>query len=123
VIGPLEVLIVIAILLVIFGARYLPQLGRSAGKGVRVGTEKGKELAAVAQEKTKDVDTKAIARQAGDHVREARDLRDVVKGTTSPTEQPTQAQTPQTAPAPAQQPVPSDSSDSESGGDSGATGG
>ena len=79
-IGPLEIAIIVLILLVIFGAKYLPQLGRSAGKGVRIGSEKGKELAAVAQEKAKDVDTKAIARQAGDHVREARELRDVVKG-------------------------------------------
>ena len=49
-IGPLEILIILAIVLVIFGARFLPQLGRSAGKGVRIGTEKGKELASVAQE-------------------------------------------------------------------------
>jgi sec-independent protein translocase protein TatA len=84
VIGPLEIGIILLIVLVIFGAKFLPQLGRSAGKGVRIGTEKGKELAAVAQEKAKDVDTKALARQAGDHVREARELRDVVKGESKP---------------------------------------
>ena len=103
-IGPLELAIIAVILLIIFGARYLPQLGRSAGKGVRIGTEKGKELAAVAQEKAKDVDTKAIARQAGDHVREARELRDVVKGTTTTeTAEPTPVQkaVPPTEPAPA----------------------
>ena len=111
VIGPLEIAIIALILLVIFGAKYLPQLGRSAGKGVRIGSEKGKELAAVAQEKAKDVDTKAIARQAGDHVREARELRDVVKGTgdavkgTSQTSDPAQQPAPQQA-VPAAEPAP-----------------
>ena len=108
VIGPLELAIIAVILLVIFGARFLPQLGRSAGKGVRIGTEKGKELASVAQEKAKDVDTKAIARQAGDHVREARDLRDAVKGTgdafkgTSQTTEPAQQPAAQQAVPPAE---------------------
>ena len=101
-IGPLEIVIILAILLIIFGAKYLPQLGRSAGKGVRVGSEKGKELAAVAQEKAKDVDTKAMARQAGDHVREAREFRDVLKGESKPAqtvEQPQPPQQPAAAPA------------------------
>lgn len=83
-IGPLEIVIILAILLVIFGVKYLPQLGRGAGTGVRIGTEKGKELAATVSEKTKDIDTKDIARQAGEHVREARDLRDTIKGETKP---------------------------------------
>ncbi len=98
-IGPLEVLILLAILLVIFGAKYLPQLGRSAGKGVKVGSEKGKELAAVAQEKAKDVDTKAIARQAGDHMREAREFRDVLKGDSKTAQPADQPQQPVAAPA------------------------
>lgn len=34
-IGPLELLIVLGILLVIFGARKLPQLGRDLGSGMR----------------------------------------------------------------------------------------
>jgi sec-independent protein translocase protein TatA len=34
-IGPLEILIVVAILLIIFGPRKLPQLGRSAGQSLR----------------------------------------------------------------------------------------
>ena len=34
-IGPLELLIVLGILLVIFGARRLPQIGRDLGSGMR----------------------------------------------------------------------------------------
>jgi sec-independent protein translocase protein TatA len=34
-IGPLELLIVLGIILVIFGARRLPQLGRDLGSGMR----------------------------------------------------------------------------------------
>jgi sec-independent protein translocase protein TatA len=105
VIGPLELAIIAVILLVIFGARYLPQLGRSAGKGVRIGSEKGKELAAVAQERAKDVDTKAIARQAGDHVREARELRDVVKGESPAKTKEKTAEAPPPTPSEAEKPA------------------
>lgn len=82
-IGPLEILIVVAILLVIFGARFLPKLGREAGKGARIGKQKGKELAATVSEKANEIDTREVARTAGEHVREARDLRDTLKGETS----------------------------------------
>ena len=34
-IGPMEIAIVLILLLVIFGPRKLPELGRSAGKGLR----------------------------------------------------------------------------------------
>jgi sec-independent protein translocase protein TatA len=34
-IGPLEIALVLGIALIIFGPKRLPQLGRSAGKGIR----------------------------------------------------------------------------------------
>ncbi len=79
-IGPLEIAIIVLILLVVFGASFLPKLARSAGKGVRIGKTKGEEIASVASEKAQTIDTKAIARTAGEHVRDAREVRDLVKG-------------------------------------------
>lgn len=79
-IGPLEIVIIIAILLVIFGAKFLPALGRNAGKGVRIGREKGSEIATKVTEKAEGYDPKQIARTAGEHVRDARDLRDEFRG-------------------------------------------
>ena len=49
--GPLEILIVLLIVGVVFAGyfrKHLPQLGRSAGRSARVGGEKAKELAAQA---------------------------------------------------------------------------
>jgi sec-independent protein translocase protein TatA len=34
-IGPMEILIVLVIALVVFGPKRLPELGKSAGKGIR----------------------------------------------------------------------------------------
>jgi sec-independent protein translocase protein TatA len=79
-IGPLEIVIIIAILLVIFGAKFLPALGRNAGKGVRIGREKGSEIATKVTDKAEGYDPKQIARTAGEHVRDARDLRDEFRG-------------------------------------------
>jgi sec-independent protein translocase protein TatA len=86
-IGPLEIVIIIAILLVIFGAKFLPALGRNAGKGVRIGREKGSEIATKVTEKAEGYDPKQIARTAGEHVRDARDLRDEFTGK-APAEEP-----------------------------------
>jgi TatA/E family protein of Tat protein translocase len=95
-IGPFEVLILVVIVLVIFGGyKRLPALGRSAGKGARVGGEKAKELAGVARQKTEGIDGKSIANQAGKGLREAKELKQVITepladkkpdGSTSPTE-------------------------------------
>jgi sec-independent protein translocase protein TatA len=79
-IGPLEIAIIVAILLVIFGAKFLPALGRNAGKAVRIGKEKGEEVATKVTEKAEGYDPKQIARTAGEHVRDARDLRDEFRG-------------------------------------------
>ncbi len=78
-IGPLEIVILLLIVLVIFGGyKRLPALGRSAGKGARVGGEKAKELAGVAREKTEGIDGKSIASTAGKGVREAKELKQVI---------------------------------------------
>lgn len=80
-IGPLEVLILVLILLIVFGAyKRLPQLGRSAGTGARKGGEKAKELAAQAHRRAEEVDTAKISKSVGDGIREAREVRDAVRG-------------------------------------------
>ena len=79
-IGPLEILIVVLIVALLIGYKRLPALGRSAGQALRSGGEKSKELAATAGKKAESVDTDKIIRSAGDGLREARELRDSVKG-------------------------------------------
>jgi len=79
VIGLPEIIILVVIALIVFGAyKRLPALGRSAGKGVRVGGEKAKELAGVARQKADGIDAKSIANQAGRGVREAKELKQVI---------------------------------------------
>ncbi len=83
-IGVLEVLIVLLIILVLFGGyKRLPALGRSAGSGVRKGGEKAKQIAGQVQEKAEGVDGKKIGESVGKGLREARDVRDSVKGIAS----------------------------------------
>ncbi len=79
-IGPLEIAIVVILALIFFGYKRIPELGRSAGKAVRKGTDKGKEFATSASKKAESVDTKQIARQAGEGWRDVRDLREAVTG-------------------------------------------
>ncbi len=82
VIGPLEILILVLILLILFGGyKRLPQFGRSAGTGARKGGEKAKQLAGQVREKAEGVDTSKIGESVGKGFREARDVRDAVKGT------------------------------------------
>lgn len=80
-IGPLELLIVALVIFLLFGGyKMLPKLGRSAGRGVREGGVKAKELAATVSSKAEQIDTDKIARSAGDGIREARELREAVTG-------------------------------------------
>ena len=80
-IGVLEILIIVLIVLVLFGGyKRLPGLGRSAGTGVRKGGEKAKQIAGQVQEKAGSVDTKKVGESVGKGLREARDVRDTVKG-------------------------------------------
>ena len=62
-IGLPEILIVLLLLLLFFGYKKLPQLGRSAGEGVKTGIGKAKELGAAVGEKAEGkVDPKDIGR-------------------------------------------------------------
>lgn len=51
--GPAEILVVLAILVLIFGARRLPELGRSLGEGIRNFRGSIKELSDDAEDSEK----------------------------------------------------------------------
>jgi sec-independent protein translocase protein TatA len=72
-IGPLEIIIVLVIVLVIFGPKRLPDLGRSMGRGMRefkdsvTGKDKDDEPAELDAGNSTKVDAKAEqAKPAGD---------------------------------------------------------
>ena len=80
-IGVLEILILVVIVLILFGGyKRLPALGRSAGTGARKGGEKAKQLAGQARSKAEGVDTAKVGESVGKGLREAREVRDSVKG-------------------------------------------
>jgi sec-independent protein translocase protein TatA len=84
-IGLPEILIVLVIVLLFFGYKKLPQLGRSAGEGVKTGIGKAKELSTTVGDKVDGkVDPQNIGRQAGKGLREAREFRDALTGKESP---------------------------------------
>ena len=75
--GLLEIAIVVVILLVFFGYRKLPALGRSAGEGV-------KQIKGSAQDAVGDkLDPATLGKSAGKGVRELRELKDAVTGATA----------------------------------------
>lgn len=84
-IGLPEILIVALIVFLLFGGyKRLPQIGRSAGKGLRIGGEKAKEIADSAEERVGDkFDAEGIGRSAGKGARELREVRDALKGTSA----------------------------------------
>jgi TatA/E family protein of Tat protein translocase len=80
-IGVFEILIILLIVLILFGGyKRLPGLGRSAGTGARKGGEKAKELAGQIRTKAEGVDTAKIGESVGRGLRDAREVRDSVKG-------------------------------------------
>ncbi len=84
-IGPLEIAILVVVLLVVFGYRYLPTIGRKAGTGAR-------ELKESAQEMVGDkADPKTLGKKAGEGLREAREFRDALTGK-APPERPERAE-------------------------------
>lgn len=75
--GILEIAIVLVIILIIFGYRRLPELGRRAGEGVN-------DLRGSVKDMVGDkADPKTLGRSAGKGVRELREFRDAVKGEAS----------------------------------------
>lgn len=103
-IGLPEILIVLVILLLFFGYKKLPQLGRSAGEGARTGIDKARELSTTVGDKVEGkVDPSKIGRSAGQGLREAREFRDALTGkeTPKPAPAPAEAESPQPKPDPA----------------------
>ena len=102
VIGLPEILIIAVILLLIFGYKKLPQLGRSAGETTRTGIDKARELSTTVGDKVDGkVDPSTIGRSAGKGLREAREFRDALTGKESPKPSPAPTPAPDSPPAPA----------------------
>ena len=107
-IGPLEIAIIAVVLLVIFGWRYLPSIGRRAGEGA-------KDLKESVQEMVGDkADPKTLGKSAGKGLREAREFRDALTGKTVAEPQPSSPEPPTAAnpEAPAQRSDEADAADS-----------
>jgi sec-independent protein translocase protein TatA len=84
-IGLPEIIVLAVILLLVFGYKRLPQLGRSAGSGLRTGVDKAKELGSKVGDKAEGkVDPQSLGRQAGEGLREAREFRDALTGKSTP---------------------------------------
>ncbi len=84
-IGLPEILIIAVILLLIFGYKKLPQLGRSAGETTRTGIDKARELSTTVGDKVDGkVDPSSLGRSAGKGLREAREFRDALTGKETP---------------------------------------
>jgi Sec-independent protein translocase protein TatA len=81
VIGLPEIIVLAVIILLVVGYRYLPQIGRSAGQGLRSGIDKTKGLSSSVGQKVEDsVDPSSIGRSAGRSLREVREVRDAFTG-------------------------------------------
>ncbi len=84
-IGLPEIIVLVVIVLLFVGYRWLPQLGRSAGEGVRTGIDKARGLSSQVGEKVEGkVDPSSIGRSAGRSVREVREVRDAFTGKETP---------------------------------------
>ncbi len=81
-----EFVIIGIVVLIFFGYKWLPRLGRSAGDGTRRLGEGAKRHAASAQAYVDEhtPDAGEVGRSAGKHVREYRELKDTVMGTAKP---------------------------------------
>jgi TatA/E family protein of Tat protein translocase len=95
VIGLPEILVLALIVLIFFGYKRLPQLGRSAGEGLRTGIDKAKGMSSSVGDKVDGkVDPQAIGRQAGKGLREAREFRDALTGKETSSPSPSSASKP-----------------------------
>lgn len=91
-IGPLEIVIVALLLLLFFGYRRLPAIGRWAGTNARELKDSVKRMVGDRQ------DPKKLARSAGKGIREARELRDELTGRGGATDSPDGSPPPQASP-------------------------
>jgi TatA/E family protein of Tat protein translocase len=99
VIGLPEILVLALIVLIFFGYKRLPQLGRSAGEGLRTGIDKAKGMSSSVGDKVDGkVDPQAIGRQAGKGLREAREFRDALTGKEATNSKPEPTATPPAEP-------------------------
>ena len=80
-IGLPELLVLVVIVLIVVGYRRLPQLGRSAGSGLRSAIDRARGLSSKVGDKVEsNVDPQRIGRSAGRSVREVREVRDAFTG-------------------------------------------
>jgi sec-independent protein translocase protein TatA len=81
VIGLPEIIVLLVIVLLVVGYKRLPQLGRSAGEGLRSGVDHARGLSSKVGDKVDEkVDPSAIGRSAGRSMREVREVRDAFTG-------------------------------------------
>ena len=107
VIGLPEILVLVVLLLIFFGYKRLPQLGRAAGEGLRTGVDKAKELGGSIGDKAEGkVDPSSIGRSAGQGLREAREFRDAITGKETPKPAPAAAPAPAAEPPKTETPAP-----------------
>jgi TatA/E family protein of Tat protein translocase len=94
-IGLPEILVLALIVLIFFGYKRIPQIGRAAGEGLRTGIDKAKGMSSSVGDKVDGkVDPQAIGRQAGKGLREAREFRDALTGKETTTSKPKPAAAP-----------------------------
>ncbi len=80
-IGWLEIVILVVVVLIFVGYRRLPQLGRSAGEGLRSLIDRARGLSSKVGERVDEkVDPPSIGRSAGRSLREVREVRDAFTG-------------------------------------------
>jgi sec-independent protein translocase protein TatA len=82
-IGPLEIVLILIVALVIFGPKRLPELGRSAGKGIR---EFKNSVTGKDDDDDDDDDVREIERAKRDHVARAEESRTVPHAEETPLE-------------------------------------
>ena len=84
-IGLPEIIVLVVIVLIVVFYKRLPQIGRSAGEGLRSLIDRARGLSGKVGEKVDDkVDPSAIGRSAGRSLREVREVRDAFTGKEAP---------------------------------------
>ncbi len=116
-IGPLEIAILVVIIFVVLlmgGHKWLPKIGRSAGEGAKAGGQKAKQVAATVGEKASEIDTEKIAKTAGDGLREAKEVREALTGKGKPEDADEEPKRPEAAAPEPEEPKPAEPKPTES---------